>query len=319
MAVLAISLAACGGSSSGKLTPTAKKVNGPLGKFFEVVERDYKVSKDGAVFCLSVEFKRIAEGGPTKASWSSEPTFTVEFLDEDGNSIGSESTNVVRHEEQLESVFSLGIDETASVTFKFDENEVPKATKFKVTSKWDESAERERNSDTASETPENTESEISYGNHLAVLSKENILLPSSLKGSVEIVPEDNGNVYVDFDDDFPMVSLTFKLLKKVSTANLVSSYGQLWIVGHAQDAKGRNINDLNPKSISSREWRTGDSDGSEFKNFLEGEVGETITLDFHGESNIELFEKDQAKIAQGRATTTEAAKNFAKFKLSISN
>jgi hypothetical protein len=58
MAVLAISLAACSGG--GKLTPTSKKVNGPLGKFFEVVERDYKMSENE----LSVEFKRILKAVP---------------------------------------------------------------------------------------------------------------------------------------------------------------------------------------------------------------------------------------------------------------
>ena len=130
MAVLTISLAACGGS--GKLTPTAKKVNGPLGKFFEVVERDYKMSENE----LSVEFKRIAEGGPSGASWSTEPTFTVELQDEDGNSIASEHTHVVFNKEQLESVFSLGVDETASITFKFGKDKAKDATKFKVSSKW---------------------------------------------------------------------------------------------------------------------------------------------------------------------------------------
>ncbi|MCR5159031.1 MAG: hypothetical protein K6D37_07920 [Prevotella sp.] len=132
MAVLAISLAACSGG--GKLTPTSKKVNGPLGKFFEVVERNYKMNDNE----LSVEFKRIAEGGPTDASWSSEPTFTVELQDEDGNSIASEHTNVIFNKEQLESVFSLGVDETASITFKFDKDKAKKATKFKVSSKWGE-------------------------------------------------------------------------------------------------------------------------------------------------------------------------------------
>ena len=126
MAVLTISLAACGGG--GKLTPTAKKVNGPLGKFFEVVERDYKMSENE----LSVEFKRIAEGGPSGASWSTEPTFTVELQDEDGNSIASEHTHVVFNKEQLESVFSLGVDETASITFKFGKDKAKDATKFKV-------------------------------------------------------------------------------------------------------------------------------------------------------------------------------------------
>lgn len=132
MALLAILLVACNGG--GKLTPTAKKVNGPLGKFFEVVERDYKMNENE----LSVEFKRIAKGGPTGASWSTEPTFTVELLDEDGNSIASEHTSVVFSKEQLESVFSLGVDETASITFKFDKDKVKDAVKFKVSSKWGE-------------------------------------------------------------------------------------------------------------------------------------------------------------------------------------
>lgn len=137
MAVLAISLAACGGS--GKLTPTSKKVNGPLGKFFEVVERDYKMSENE----LSVEFKRIAEGGPNDASWSSEPTFTVELQDEDGNSIASEHTDVVFSKEQLESVFSLGVDETASITFRFGKDKAKDAVKFKVSSKWDGAEEND--------------------------------------------------------------------------------------------------------------------------------------------------------------------------------
>lgn len=130
MAVLAISLTGC--SAGGELTPTSKKVNGPLGKFFEVVERDYTMNDNE----LSVEFKRIAKGGPTGASWSSEPTFTVELQDEDGNSIASEHTDVVFSKEQLESVFSLGIDETASITFKFDKDKTKEAVKFKVSSKW---------------------------------------------------------------------------------------------------------------------------------------------------------------------------------------
>ena len=128
MTVIAISLAACG--TGGSINPTSKKVNGPLGKFFEVVERDYKIS-DGK---LGVEFKRIAEGGPDNASWSSEPTFTVELQDEDGNVIETKSTNVVYTKEELESVFSLGVDETASITFEFDKTDG--AVKFKVSSKW---------------------------------------------------------------------------------------------------------------------------------------------------------------------------------------
>ena len=144
MTLIAISLAACG--NGGKINPISKKINGPLGKFFEVVERDYKIS-DGE---LSVEFKRIAEGGPSDASWSTSPTFLVELQDEDGNVISTESTHVVNTEDQLESVFSLGVDETASITFKFDKTKG--ASKFKVSSKWE--SDKEESSDTNIESVE---------------------------------------------------------------------------------------------------------------------------------------------------------------------
>lgn len=162
--------------------------------------------------------------------------------------------------------------------------------------------------------------EVAEESHLAVLTPEQIVLPSALKGSVEIIPEDDGNVYVDFNDyNYPEISLTFKLQRKVNTSSFVSEYGQMWIVGHAQDAKGREIDDLNPKNITSREWRCDDSDGKMFKEFLEGDIDETITLHFSGERNIELYEKDNNQIEAGKKKTEEAAKKLGKFKLSITN
>jgi len=130
MAVLAISLTGC--SAGGELTPTSKKVNGPLGKYFEVVERDYKLNENE----LRVEFKRIANGGPKEADSDTEPTFIVELQDEDGNSIVSDRTHhIFGGEEQLDAVFSLGVDESASISFKFDAD-TKDAAKFKVSSKW---------------------------------------------------------------------------------------------------------------------------------------------------------------------------------------
>lgn len=131
-ALLAICLVACG---DGKVTPASKKINGPLGKFFEVVERDYKIA-DGVI---NVEIKRIENGGPKDASWSTRPTFTLELLDGDGDVISSESTDVVLTEDQLEAVFSLGIDETSSISFKVDESKG--AEKFKISSKWEDDGE----------------------------------------------------------------------------------------------------------------------------------------------------------------------------------
>lgn len=133
MALFAIYLTSCTGG--GSITPVSKKVNGPLGMYFDVIERDYKISEDE----LNVEFKRIAEGGPTNASWSSRPTFTVELQDDDGNVISSESTDVVFSESQLETVFSLGVNESSSITFKFSKSEG--AVKFKVSSKWEHESE----------------------------------------------------------------------------------------------------------------------------------------------------------------------------------
>lgn len=186
------------------------------------------------------------------------------------------------------------------------------------TTSVDETSVEENTDNAAVEESNEVVEEVVEESHLAILKPEQIVLPSSIKGSVEIIPEDDGNVYVDFDsNNYPVISLTFKLLKKVGTSSLVSEYGQMWIVGHAQDAKGREIDDLNPKNITSREWRSGDSDGKEFKEFLKGDIDETITLQFTGESNIELFEKDSDKIEAGKKKTEEAAKKLGKFKLSL--
>jgi len=186
------------------------------------------------------------------------------------------------------------------------------------TTSVDETSVEENTDNAAVEESNEVVKEVVEESHLAILKPEQIVLPSSIKGSVEIIPEDDGNVYVDFDsNNYPVISLTFKLLKKVGTSSLVSEYGQMWIVGHAQDAKGREIDDLNPKSITSREWRCGDSDGKKFKEFLEGDIDETITLQFTGESNIETFENDNDKIEAGKKKTEEAAKKLGKFKLSL--
>ena len=188
------------------------------------------------------------------------------------------------------------------------------------TTSVDETSVEENTDNAAVEESNEVVKEVVEESHLAILKPEQIVLPSSIKGSVEIIPEDDGNVYVDFDsNNYPVISLTFKLLKKVDTSSLVSEYGQMWIVGHAQDAKGREIDDLNPKNITSREWRSGDSDGKEFKEFLEGDIDETITLQFTGENNIKLFEKDNDKIEAGKKKTEDAAKKLGKFKLSITD
>ena len=59
-AALAVILMSCGGSS---MNPVSEKIQGPLGDYFEVVDRDYKPNSGK----VSIEIKRIKEGFP--APW----------------------------------------------------------------------------------------------------------------------------------------------------------------------------------------------------------------------------------------------------------
>lgn len=128
---------------------------------------------------------------------------------------------------------------------------------------------------------------------------EQVLLPAELKGHVEVIETEKGlNEY-----GFPEVTVTFKLLSKVNTEPLCSQYGQMWIVGMGQKASGADVKALKP---SYNEWRSQDSNGSDFKKFLESEPGETITLDFTGD-------KDQSKDVAADLKLVE------KFKLKLTN
>ncbi len=140
-----------------------------------------------------------------------------------------------------------------------------------------------------------------------------VILPNSLNGKVEVINVNGVNLD---SNGYPEVDVTFKLVAKVSTSSLVGSTNQLWIAGIGQDANGVDVKDLLPNY---KEWRTDDSDGTEFKSFLESEPGATITMTFTGENNVELFEKEQAKIDAGRAKTEAAASKVKKFKLKLNN
>jgi hypothetical protein len=290
--LVSVCLASCGGSD---LKPTSNKIQGPLGKFFEVVERNYSL-KDGQV---SIEFKRIAEGGPKSVSWSSSPTFTVELLDADGNVVASDETDVVYDSSPLESVFSLGMDETKTIAFKFEETKG--AVSFKVSSKWDES--KEKSSDESSQTDDSSSAETNSS--ATGMQPSDIILPSQLKGVVEVLNGESGSITVNEGiGGIPNIELTFKLLKKTSTSSMENPYGQVFIYGVPQDKNGRAISEIMP---SYGEWRPNDSDGDKFKEFLKGDVDGTITLTFSGTSS--KFDK--------KCDNENGCKKIAKFKLSF--
>ena len=137
------------------------------------------------------------------------------------------------------------------------------------------------------------------------------ILPPQLQGKVEVVSVDG--VSID-ENAYPTISVTFKLLQTVNTAPLASQYGQLWIVGVAQDASGRDITALLPNY---KQWRTNDSDGTEFKQFLEDTAGSTITMHFTGDNGLDPLESDESKISAARQRVSEDAEQIAKFKLKL--
>jgi len=134
VAALAVFLVSCKGS----MTPISKKIQGPLGDYFEVVSKDYK-AVDGKV---SIEIKRVKDGFPDPWIEGMEvgylggqftPTFSVEFQDASGNVISKDATEIVSDENELEAVAALAVGETATITFVCDKD----ADKFKVSSDFE--------------------------------------------------------------------------------------------------------------------------------------------------------------------------------------
>ena len=123
--IAAICFASC---NNATLTPDSTEINGPLGEYFEIVNHDYKVN-DGTI---SIEFKRIAEGGPTDLQGTDIPTFFVELIDDDGNTISSKSS--MDEITLVGAVVALGVGQSASIPFKFETTDG--ATEFKVSSNW---------------------------------------------------------------------------------------------------------------------------------------------------------------------------------------
>ena len=142
LAAIIMVLAACNGE---KLSPVSEKIQGPLGEYFEVVSRDYKVN-DGKV---SVEVKHIKEGFPQP--WEKgmdvgvydgmfEMEFMVEFQDADGNVVSKEKTSIVNDIDELKCIANLGVGESSSITFACEEG----ATQFKMNSSFKTHGEAEK-------------------------------------------------------------------------------------------------------------------------------------------------------------------------------
>jgi len=304
-AIMALSVISCDDKKDG-FRPEQAKISGPLGDYFEVIDRSYGI-KDGRVM---VEIKRIKKGLP--APWEEgisvgyqdgccKPLFSIEVKDEKGDIIAKDESDIVWEEDELRAIVALSVDETSSIPFSVVEG----GKSFKIGSSFivnpknddigDDIELLTDDDDILSDTEEEDETLSDTEEEKPSLE---VILPSALKGKVKI--NYCGAVIKD-SYGFPEVEIGFELLKTVNTSSLVSSYNQMWIVGVGLDKNGRNVTELLPNY---GEWRTDDSDGNEFKEFLESEPGETINMTFTGGNEGDV---------------NEGIDKVAKFKLKISN
>lgn len=134
--VYVVSLLSCGGREV-VVTPSKSSISGPLGEYFQVVDRNYKV-KDGYI---NIEIERIDTGLPDpwvdgmEVGYNDnrvEPGFVVEFLDEDGDILCKDQTDIVWNQDELVAVVALGVGETSSIPF--GTNVTKGLSSFKVSS-----------------------------------------------------------------------------------------------------------------------------------------------------------------------------------------
>lgn len=129
-------LVSCG---SKVVTPAKETISGPLGEYFKVVERNYKVNEGK----ISVEIERTSEGLPSP--WKEgvevgyldgkiEPGFNVEFLDSDGDVLCSDKSNIVYDIDELKAIVALAVGESTSISFEVNEKKV---SSFRVSSTFE--------------------------------------------------------------------------------------------------------------------------------------------------------------------------------------
>lgn len=117
-AALAVFFVACKNS----INPASEKIEGPLGDYFEIVPKDYKI--EGGK--MTIEFIRVKEGMPDPwqegmsigtSSGSCAPAFRVEFYDGDGNVVCKDSTDLSWDSSELDEIVSLSVSDIGKLTF----------------------------------------------------------------------------------------------------------------------------------------------------------------------------------------------------------
>ena len=310
-ATLMAMLASCSsGGGPKEITPTSTEfTSGELAKYIEVVDQPCELTFSEVEEAISTQYIRLkvtlrmAKDGIKNVD-ARDIDFTsllsvaiINLVDENGNKV---QDLAIKSEEmlKLKKLLTGSKGDTAEIIFEgvyHNHEDAPKwfeqANQFTPYLTGDiymgSSSAGEIESDAVIDTSEDASS----------FDISNVLLPSQLKGKVEVISAEKSVGSFGY----PSMEITFKLLSTVNTSSMCSEYGQMWIVGVGQTENGVDVKELLPNY---REWRSGDSDGNEFKAFLESEPGETITLEFTGdkdssddvESDLEKVKKFKLKI-----------------------
>ena len=290
---MAMLVSCSSGVALKEITPTSTEfISGELGKYIEVVDQPSELTfseTEGSIPAQYIRLKvtlRLTKDG-IKDVDARDIDFTTLFsvaiinlVDENGSEVQDLS---VKKEDllKLKKLLTGSVGDTEEIIFEgeyHNHDDAPKwfeqASKFTpyltgdITTEGSSSDEYEIESEELTEISEESPS----------FDLSNVLLPSQLKGKVEIISAEKSVGSFGY----PKMEITFKLLSTVNTSSMCSEYGQMWIVGVGQTENGVDVKELLP---SYREWRSGDSDGEEFKAFLESEPDETITLEFTGDNS----------------------------------
>lgn len=158
-AILVGALASCGGGSSSEtsneeaepqnyvLNPKTKSITGPLGRAYEVIERDYKVKEDYGVYVINVELTLAKpsslpsgfDGNKVgthydngNAQYPMLANFVIEYLDEDGNIIETREPNNSGYKDLMR----LSEGESSSVSFYVPDKNINDIKYFRIKSDY---------------------------------------------------------------------------------------------------------------------------------------------------------------------------------------
>lgn len=310
MLAMAMLVSCSSGVEPKEITPTSTEfTSGELAKYIEVVDQPSELTfseTEGSIPAQYIRLKvtlRLTKDG-IKDVDARDIDFTsllavaiINLVDENGSNVQDLS---VKNEDilKLKKLLTGSVGDSEEIIFEGEYHNHDDAPKwFEQTIKFTPYLTGDITTEGSSSDEEKSNEVIETSEENSGFELSNVLLPSQLKGKVEVISaEKSVSSY-----GYPEMEITFKLLNTVNTSSLCSEYGQMWIVGVGQTENGVDVKELLPNY---REWRSGDSDGNEFKAFLESEPGETITLEFTGdkdssndvESDLEKVKKFKLKL-----------------------